>query len=60
MSEAHVEEAKEAVVQAIKKIDFTTVEDYTDVKTAVRKALKKFISGCVKQYPMVVPVIIEG
>ena len=55
-----MEEAKEAVVQAIKKIDFTTVEDYTDVKTAVRKALKKFISGCVKQYPMVVPVIIEG
>lgn len=54
------DEAKAAVVEAISKIDFTTVEDYYDIKATIRKTLRKFIANTYKQYPMILPIIIEG
>jgi ribonuclease J len=59
-SDASIEEYKQVVTSAIKGVDFSTVEDYTEVKAVVRKTLGKYISKTSQQSPMVLPVIIEG
>lgn len=54
------EQAKEVVTNAIAKIDFSTVDDFYDLKTIIRKAIRKHIMNAYKQYPMILPIIIEA
>ncbi len=60
LSDAFPEQAKEVVSRALENIDFSTVEDIFDLKTIIRKALRKFIVNSYRQYPMILPIIIEA
>lgn len=54
------DEAKEVVLNALKQVDFENVEDIYELKTIIRKAIRKFIDKNYKQLPMILPIIIEA
>ncbi|MEG2456887.1 MAG: ribonuclease J, partial [Clostridia bacterium] len=60
LGEAFPEQAKEVVSKALMSIDFSTVADIYDLKTIIRKAVRKHIVNNYKQYPMILPIIIEA
>jgi Predicted hydrolase of the metallo-beta-lactamase superfamily len=60
LGDAFPEQAKEVVTEALKNVDFSTVDDIYDVKTVIRKALRRFIDKNYRQYPMILPIIIEA
>ena len=55
-----LDEAKEVVMNALKQVDFENVEDIYELKTVIRKAIRKFIDRNYKQLPMILPIIIEA
>lgn len=54
------DQAKEVVMKALSSVDFTKLEDIYDVKTIIRKALRKYIDKTYGQTPMILPIIIEA
>jgi ribonuclease J len=54
-----VDEARSHIGIALSSLDFYGDESSIDVKAEVKRALKRYISNKYKQYPMIIPIIIE-
>ncbi len=59
-SDGFIKDLKQVIVDSIKKIGLDAVDDYSELKVIVRKALKKEIIATYKQTPMIMPIIIEN
>jgi hypothetical protein len=53
------EACRRRVIQAFEDCDKESQEEWDVVKTAVRKALRKFLRDELDRYPMIVPVVVE-
>lgn len=58
-NEKLIEECKEIVVEAFEDCEMEGKEEWDVVKTAVRKALRKFLRAETDRYPVILPVVIE-
>lgn len=59
-SDAFVKDLKQVIVDSIEKIGLDAVDDYSELKVIVRKAIKKEVIATYKQTPMIMPIIIEN
>ena len=59
-SDAFIKDLKQVIVDSIEKIGLDAVDDYSELKVIVRKAIKKEVIATYKQTPMIMPIIIEN
>lgn len=59
-SEAFVKQLKQLISDTIEKIGLEVIDDYSELKVIIRKALKKEVIAKYKQTPMIMPIIIES
>ena len=60
LGENFPDEAKDVVMKALSQVDFENVEDIYEIKTVIRKAVRKFIDKTYNQLPMILPIVIEA
>ena len=58
-SEVLFEACRQRVIRAFEDCDVESQEEWDVVKTAVRKALRKYLRDEMDRYPMIVPVVVE-
>ena len=56
---AYVEQAKQAVLEALQRIGAESRTDSIEVKEEVRKALKRFFARTLERRPVIVPFVME-
>ena len=59
-SDAFVKDLKQLIIDTIKNINMEVVDDYSELKVIIRKALKKIVINTYRQTPMIMPIILES
>ena len=59
-SDSFVKDLKKLIIDTIQNIDIEIVDDYSDLKVVIRKALKKEVIDKYRQTPMIMPIILES
>ena len=59
-SDAFIKELKQIIIDTINNINIEIVDDYSELKVIIRKALKKVVIDKYRQTPMIMPIILES
>jgi len=59
VSQELMDEARDAVVSALRDMPAEAKSELAEVQTKVRSSLKKFIKKRMERWPMIVPVVME-
>ena len=59
-SDVFIKDLKQLIIDTIKNINMEVVDDYSELKVIIRKALKKVVINTYRQTPMIMPIILES
>ncbi len=59
-SDSFIKDLKQLIIDTIKNINIEVVDDYSELKVIIRKALKKVVINTYRQTPMIMPIILES